>query len=71
MISKKIIIALAVLFLGFSLSANDEMDAADKCEAKYSVCLETCDSSDISDKDSCYDKCDENYSKCLDEIESN
>lgn len=71
MISKKIIIALMALFISLNLSANEEMEAADKCEAKYSTCLEACDSSESSDKDTCYDKCDESYSKCLDEIESN
>ncbi len=71
MVSKKMIIALAALFFSLNLWASDEMEAADKCEAKYSSCLEACDSSETADKDACYDKCDENYSKCLEEIQSN
>ena len=68
---KKILAVFAVLAIFSSLFASEGTQNDDKCEAQYSSCLEKCDSSENSDKETCYDKCDTAYSKCLEQTQSN
>jgi hypothetical protein len=71
MVSKKLLAVCAALLFSVSLCANEneedtnEYVLVNKCETKYSKCLEECDSKENENTEMCYDKCDAGYSSCL------
>ena len=56
-----------------NINANVENNPItfEKCELKYSICLQNCDSNENTIEEECYQKCDIKLSECEDIAEAN
>ena len=58
---------LATMLLCGALAAEDEAEAADRCEKAYDACLEQCDKADDG-SEKCYETCEQKYDLCLNPV---
>lgn len=58
---KPLVLMLIVITVSF---ADEEVDAAAKCDATYTACMEKCDQAGDGSSE-CYTACEDAYSKCL------